>query len=91
MLVQAAALLVLAPYYGPHRDELYFVAAGDHLAWGYPDQPAFTPLLARLADLVAPANLVVLRDPERARGRRASCCCPCSSPGCSAPPARHRC
>ena len=64
VLLQAAALLVLSPYYGPHRDELYFVAAGDHPAWGYPDQPAFTPMLARLADLVAPANLVVLRVPS---------------------------
>jgi len=64
VIAQAAALLVLAPYYGPHRDELYFVAAGRHLAWGYPDQPAFTPLLARVADLVAPANLVVLRLPS---------------------------
>ncbi|MBA2954904.1 glycosyltransferase family 39 protein [Nocardioides sp. CGMCC 1.13656] len=57
-------LVLLAPYYGPHRDELYFVAAGQHLAWGYPDQPALTPLLARLADLVAPGNLVVLRIPS---------------------------
>lgn len=57
-------LLVMAGRYGPHRDELYFVAAGQHLAWGYPDQPAFTPLLARLAATVAPHNLVVLRLPS---------------------------
>lgn len=54
-------LLPMAPYYGPHRDELYFVAAGRHLAWGYPDQPALTPALARLADLVSSSNLLVLR------------------------------
>lgn len=59
----AAGLMLLAPHYGPHRDELYFVAAGKHLAWGYPDQPAFTPLLARLADLVAPSSVTVLRIP----------------------------
>jgi 4-amino-4-deoxy-L-arabinose transferase-like glycosyltransferase len=61
--VLGVALTVLSPWYGPHRDELYFVTAGRHLAWGYPDQPSFTPLVARLADAVAPSNLVVLRLP----------------------------
>ncbi|KQW47770.1 hypothetical protein ASC77_15195 [Nocardioides sp. Root1257] len=64
VVLQAVALVLLASRYGPHRDELYFVVAGRHLAWGYPDQPALTPLLARLADLVAPSNLVVLRLPS---------------------------
>lgn len=57
----SAMLLVLAPRYGWHRDELYFLEAGRHLAWGYVDQPPFTPLVARLSDVVAPGNLVVLR------------------------------
>ena len=57
-------LLVVARRYGWHRDELYFLEAGKHhLAWGYVDQPPFTPLLARLADWIAPGNLVVLRTP----------------------------
>ncbi|MHB8671461.1 MAG: ArnT family glycosyltransferase [Acidimicrobiales bacterium] len=59
----AAALLLFATAsrYGWHRDELYFLASGQHLAWGYVDQGPFTPFVAHLADLVAPGNLVVLR------------------------------
>lgn len=59
--VQAALLLAMAPHYGPHRDELYFVSAGQRLAWGYPDQPSFTPLLARLSTEISSHSLVVLR------------------------------
>jgi len=60
----AAVLLALAGRYGPHRDELYFAAAGRHLAWGYPDQPPLTPLLARIADSIAPGSLIALRTPS---------------------------
>ncbi|WP_051215179.1 ArnT family glycosyltransferase [Granulicoccus phenolivorans] len=61
MALTASLLLLVAARYGWHRDELYFLEAGRHLAWGYVDQPPFTPLLARLADTIAPGNLLVLR------------------------------
>ncbi|MEN0128519.1 MAG: glycosyltransferase family 39 protein [Brevundimonas sp.] len=59
-----AVLVALSGRYGPHRDELYFVASGRHLAWGYPDQPPLTPAIARLVDTVAPGSLVALHLPS---------------------------
>jgi 4-amino-4-deoxy-L-arabinose transferase-like glycosyltransferase len=63
-LALGAVLLVMAPFYGPHRDELYFASAGQRLAWGYPDQPSVVALLARLAAEIDPHNLVLLRLPS---------------------------
>lgn len=59
-----AALVATSGRYGYHRDELYFLAAGHHLAWGYPDQPPLSPLIAHLADALAPGSLYALRLPS---------------------------
>jgi 4-amino-4-deoxy-L-arabinose transferase-like glycosyltransferase len=60
-----AALLVATSWrYGYHRDELYFLVAGRHPDWGYPDQPPLTPILARIMDAIGPGSVVVLRLPS---------------------------
>lgn len=48
----AAALhLVTMTEYGWFRDELYYVACGRHLDFGYVDHPPFVALIARLTEL----------------------------------------
>jgi hypothetical protein len=69
LLVVGAVLTLLGATsneYGYHRDELYFLASGQHLAWGYPDQPPLTPLLAWLGNAVAPGSVWALRLPATA-------------------------
>jgi hypothetical protein len=62
--VVAGVLMAFSARYGYHRDELYFLDCGRHLAWGYPDQPPLVPLLARLMSDISSTSLVVLRLPS---------------------------
>jgi 4-amino-4-deoxy-L-arabinose transferase-like glycosyltransferase len=44
--VMIAVLLVVSGIYGLHGDEMYYIVAGRHPAFGYVDQPPLTPLLS---------------------------------------------
>jgi 4-amino-4-deoxy-L-arabinose transferase-like glycosyltransferase len=59
----AALLLAFSGRYGYHRDELYYLVAGRHLAWGYDDQPPLLPALARLTEELSGGSLTALRLP----------------------------
>ena len=45
LLIQVAGI----NHYGYFRDELYYIACGEHLAWGYVDQPPLIAFVAWLA------------------------------------------
>lgn len=47
--------------YGIFRDELYYVACGNHLAFGYVDQPPFVSLVAKITTLFLGKSLFALR------------------------------
>ena len=66
ILVGAAAMKVLIQLagiwrYGAFRDELYYMACGEHLAWGYVDQPPLIALLAWLARHLFGSSLFAIR------------------------------
>src|SRR5213076_1622245 len=64
ILFSAVALLVhllTIARYGYFRDELYYIACGRHLAFGYVDQPPLSILLLRLSQLLLGDSLFAIR------------------------------
>src|SRR5437773_1926241 len=47
--------------YGYFRDELYYIACGRHLAFGYVDQPPLSILLLRLSEILFGNSLFAIR------------------------------
>ncbi len=87
LLIAAAGFfleLAVSGRYGYVRDELYFLAAGRHLAFGYIDQPALTPLIARVSAELTGNSLVGLRLVP-ALGLAALVVTTAAMSGCSAP------
>jgi hypothetical protein len=52
---------LFAGRYGYFRDELYYAACGQHLAWGYIDHPPLAPFLAQLTRATLGDSLFALR------------------------------
>ncbi len=52
-LVDFAAHMLVSTNYGYFRDELYYIEAGRHLAFGYVDFPPLIALLAKVLDVLA--------------------------------------
>jgi hypothetical protein len=48
-------------HYGFFRDELYYMACGEHLAWGYVDQPPVVAFLVWFARHVFGSSLISMR------------------------------
>ena len=66
--VFVAAELAVSGRYGFLQDELYFIDAGRHLAFGYVDQPPLAPLITRITDVLGVSPTAVRIVPALAGG-----------------------
>ena len=53
--------LATSTIYSYHRDEVYYLASGRRLSWGYVDHPPLTPFLYRVSDTLFGSSLFGLR------------------------------
>ncbi len=53
--------ILTAPRYGPHGDEMYYLACSHHLAAGYVDIPPLVPLIAFFVRHTLGTSLIALR------------------------------
>lgn len=60
-LVRIILYFFSAPHYGYFRDELYYLACGEHPAWGYVDQPPLIAWVAWLLEHTIGTSLWALR------------------------------
>ena len=61
VLNRVALYLIAAPNYGYFRDEMYYLACGEHPAWGYVDQPPMIAWMAWLLQHTIGTSLYALR------------------------------
>ncbi len=64
----AAVELAVSGRYGFQQDELYFIVAGHHLAFGYVDQPPLAPLLTRITGILGVSPTAIRIIPALAGG-----------------------
>ncbi len=63
-----AVELAVSDRYGFQQDELYFIVAGHHLAFGYVDQPPLAPLLTRITGILGVSPTAIRIIPALAGG-----------------------
>jgi hypothetical protein len=67
-LAKLAFHLLTAARYGIFRDEMYYVACSEHLAWGYVDQPPLIAIVIWITRHLLGGSLVALRLPAALAG-----------------------
>src|SRR5215813_14856433 len=66
--VRIILYFIAGPNYGYFRDELYYLACGEHPAWGYVDQPPLIAWIAWLLPHTIGTSLWALRLPPALAG-----------------------